>query len=624
MPFVNLLRMSSALLACQLAAIVVIGALLLDEDRFTDLTGLATMLGGALMYAAPIGLLAGLSAEWLRLRQLAIQIALAVAVTFMAATLAVRNETMASPAFSGGAWTVAVLFIIAALAASGYWLIWGRYAGWRGDAVERADAAASGAVEAASVRGAADHCLPCLAIWGSLALTAFLLFGWGSLALSGLHTKLISDVEAQGNVALKDAGHHWARFSIQEERGVLIGVASSQTDAEAAQQTLRSSLASVTGIPGVIAGIDSIVTLREPVAPESTPKEQDQPPAPSEAAPVAAARPDSNAEAAQPEQAEATTNVPEPTSDGDGTEMAALPPPPPAEAVAPNDAPAASTETEPEGPGEPGEEAEKADAPPCNSEQLAIIKSSIILFERQRLEIASTYDGELERLAAATRACAPWALLISGYADSHGDNLFNERINGLRAVAVRESLIARGVSADLLVVKPAQNEAPHSAEDAPLDRRAEFRLVEPSKISRDATQDPSARAENCDSDLSNIMSQSIIHFATGSSQVSDQSLELIAKLAAAIQNCGSVVVMVEGHTDVVGTREQNQLLSDRRANSVRELLVVAGANPTRVLSRGYAATQPYKRANTAEAYALNRRIEFKVSGKFTSDNTGGP
>jgi len=118
------------------------------------------------------------------------------------------------------------------------------------------------------------------------------------------------------------------------------------------------------------------------------------------------------------------------------------------------------------------------------------------------------------------------------------------------------------------------------------------------------------------------MTQSVIHFPTSSATISDDSLTLIKKLARSIQACGSVIVTVEGHTDKTGDPIYNQNLSESRASTVRQALIDAGADITRLASRGFSSSQPYDPANNSQAFALNRRIEFKVSGKFTS--TGGP
>ncbi len=264
----------------------------------------------------------------------------------------------------------------------------------------------------------------------------------------------------------------------------------------------------------------------------------------------------------------------------------------------------------------------------CTSQDLALLESSSIMFDRQKFDVGPGFDGELDRLAVSARACAPRPILVTGHADSVGDRLFNPALGLQRAQAIREKLITRGVPATRVIASFAGASGPvfndTNNADRSFNRRAEFKFLEVAEISRDATLEPDERATTCESDLSGIMTQSTIYFPTASARVSAESMGLIKKLATAIETCGSVVVTVEGHTDKIGGPGYNQGLSEARANTVREELVAAGANPTRVASRGFSSNRPHDPADTAEAFALNRRIEFKVSGKFTTTSTGGP
>ncbi len=153
---------------------------------------------------------------------------------------------------------------------------------------------------------------------------------------------------------------------------------------------------------------------------------------------------------------------------------------------------------------------------------------------------------------------------------------------------------------------------------------AKFKFLKLTDISRDATKGPDERAASCESDLTEIMAHSIIHFPTASARISADSWGLIRKLASAVQTCGSVIVTVEGHTDRTGSNLLNQGLSESRASAVREALVSAGADPTPLASQGFASARPYDPGETPAAFALNRRIEFRVSGKFSAASNRGP
>lgn len=73
---------------------------------------------------------------------------------------------------------------------------------------------------------------------------------------------------------------------------------------------------------------------------------------------------------------------------------------------------------------------------------------------------------------------------------------------------------------------------------------------------------------------------------------------------------------VEGHTDSVGTDAYNQDLSERRANSVRKVLVNEyGVGNDRVDSVGYGETRPVADNTTDEGRAINRRVEAQVEAQ---------
>jgi OmpA-OmpF porin, OOP family len=71
-------------------------------------------------------------------------------------------------------------------------------------------------------------------------------------------------------------------------------------------------------------------------------------------------------------------------------------------------------------------------------------------------------------------------------------------------------------------------------------------------------------------------------------------------------------VMVEGHTDWIGTDAYNQGLSERRANSVMNYLVDHGVDASRLSTAGYGESRPIASNQTREGRALNRRVELLV------------
>lgn len=75
---------------------------------------------------------------------------------------------------------------------------------------------------------------------------------------------------------------------------------------------------------------------------------------------------------------------------------------------------------------------------------------------------------------------------------------------------------------------------------------------------------------------------------------------------------GSLVI--EGHTDSVGSTAFNQQLSEARANAVRNYLLTQGISTDRILARGMGESYPVASNDNAGGRQQNRRVEITVQG----------
>jgi len=67
---------------------------------------------------------------------------------------------------------------------------------------------------------------------------------------------------------------------------------------------------------------------------------------------------------------------------------------------------------------------------------------------------------------------------------------------------------------------------------------------------------------------------------------------------------------VEGHCDERGTEEYNRALGERRALSIRDVLVQQGISPTRITTESWGEDRPATEGETESAFTENRRGEF--------------
>jgi len=70
-----------------------------------------------------------------------------------------------------------------------------------------------------------------------------------------------------------------------------------------------------------------------------------------------------------------------------------------------------------------------------------------------------------------------------------------------------------------------------------------------------------------------------------------------------------------GHTDNVGSKSSNQILSENRAKAVYSYLIEKGIVVERLSSKGYGDTKPIADNASEKGRAENRRTEFKIIEK---------
>lgn len=105
----------------------------------------------------------------------------------------------------------------------------------------------------------------------------------------------------------------------------------------------------------------------------------------------------------------------------------------------------------------------------------------------------------------------------------------------------------------------------------------------------------------------------IIHFDTGSANISADSADILKRAAEAIKAApAGTRIEVGGHTDNTGNAAANQRLSQQRAEAVKQRLTEHGVSAEQLTSKGYGQDRPVADNGTEEGRAQNRRIEFTV------------
>jgi outer membrane protein OmpA-like peptidoglycan-associated protein len=119
-----------------------------------------------------------------------------------------------------------------------------------------------------------------------------------------------------------------------------------------------------------------------------------------------------------------------------------------------------------------------------------------------------------------------------------------------------------------------------------------------------------------------IVNMRDVLFDTGKYDLKPAAREKLAKIAGIILSHPGLTLEVEGYTDNVGSDDYNQVLSERRANAVRDFLVQQGISPASISAEGLGKADPVASNDTAIGRQMNRRVEMVVSGEIIGTPIG--
>lgn len=103
-----------------------------------------------------------------------------------------------------------------------------------------------------------------------------------------------------------------------------------------------------------------------------------------------------------------------------------------------------------------------------------------------------------------------------------------------------------------------------------------------------------------------------VYFAANSSVLSEMMKRLLWEKAEILRAHPAFVLAITGHADDRGSDEDNQALSERRAEAVRAFLVSRGVEDHRLSIAGIGRTAPAAPGQSEQARGRNRRVEFEV------------
>ncbi|MBT3222760.1 MAG: OmpA family protein, partial [Proteobacteria bacterium] len=104
-----------------------------------------------------------------------------------------------------------------------------------------------------------------------------------------------------------------------------------------------------------------------------------------------------------------------------------------------------------------------------------------------------------------------------------------------------------------------------------------------------------------------------VFFEIDKAELKLESLHVLDSLVLTLGEHPEITKLrIDGHTDITGSDEHNQKLSEARAASVVAYLVREGIAQDRLVSKGFGETKVLQKGESDDVHATNRRVEFHI------------
>jgi len=107
-----------------------------------------------------------------------------------------------------------------------------------------------------------------------------------------------------------------------------------------------------------------------------------------------------------------------------------------------------------------------------------------------------------------------------------------------------------------------------------------------------------------------LMTNATVYFDFDRYNLSSKSIQTLKSTIAALKENPDITIVISGHADERGTREYNLALGQRRAEAVRDYLILNGVNKNRINVKSFGEEKPLVNGSDERSWARNRRAEI--------------
>jgi len=117
-------------------------------------------------------------------------------------------------------------------------------------------------------------------------------------------------------------------------------------------------------------------------------------------------------------------------------------------------------------------------------------------------------------------------------------------------------------------------------------------------------------------DPNNILSRRSVHFDFDSFVIRSEFMPLVEAHASFLSQNSGMRMLVQGNTDERGSREYNLALGQKRAEALKQALMLLGARENQIESVSLGEEKPRCTERTESCFAENRRSDMLYTGEF--------
>jgi OOP family OmpA-OmpF porin len=99
-------------------------------------------------------------------------------------------------------------------------------------------------------------------------------------------------------------------------------------------------------------------------------------------------------------------------------------------------------------------------------------------------------------------------------------------------------------------------------------------------------------------------------FDINSAEVKSEAYPMLTEAVQILKQNPNLKVEIDGHADITGAPEYNMILSEKRAQAVKDFFVTRGIDAERLTTKGFGITRPAASNKTKQGRSKNRRVEL--------------